>query len=48
MTPIVSHTVNDVPAVPNALTPKNVGFRNTHGGAPPMGVPLFQILPIEE
>lgn len=33
MTPIVSHTVKDVPAVPNALTLKNVGFWNTQGGA---------------
>jgi hypothetical protein len=36
MTPIVSHTVKDVPAVPNALTLKNVGFGNTQGSIRPV------------
>jgi hypothetical protein len=36
MTPIVSHTVKDVPTVPNALILKNVGFGNTQGSIRPV------------
>jgi hypothetical protein len=36
MTPIVSHTVKEFPAVPKALTLKNVGFGNTRGSIRPV------------
>jgi hypothetical protein len=36
MTPIVSHTVKDVPAAANALTLKDVGFGNPQGSIRPV------------